>query len=124
MFAQRFNETVQPALKSLERMGLHDVTNVNLAKVPPRQGAGMFERLSLVRAVAVRLHNDELIGDVLAATNGEFDIVLDVRTKSDPVLAREKNLSPSSRWSLACRFRPRRGLGARHSWNRGAGGCS
>lgn len=97
--ALRFDEAVMPSLRKLQLIGLHDVTpqdkrvrtvtdhdliRENKAKI------GMFERLSLVRAVAVRMRQDSKIEDVLDAASDEFDVVLDVRTDSDLTAAKSR----------------------------------
>ncbi len=108
--AERFNTAVEPALKNLEKIGLDDVTGVDLKKKDLAIGvklqspnAGMYERLSLVRAVAVRLQDDTKIGAVLDAAHEDFDVVLDVRTDSDQPFLNEPTVRRGTRqaWPLA-----------------------
>lgn len=83
--AQRFDRAVDPTLKELRKIGLSEVSrNVDLRQAgDSRRTDGVFERLSLVRAIAVRVEEEKKIERILEAANPNFEVVLDVRTESD-----------------------------------------
>ena len=114
--AKLFRREVDPALAKLSKIGLVNAEKLGAgARLDGNiEKSGLFDNLSLFKAIAVRAKDEQTVDRVLDATSDQFDAVLDVRSPSDTGISAHADRRPSK--TRAHRLWPR-ASGVQEAWD-------